>query len=70
MTFTMTSAFASLNHMLACVTCRPDPGSLMAQAQDQAVIFMLGALALVFSVLFYTIFSFARRQKQFAATQA
>ena len=66
----MTTAYSSLNHMLACVTCRPDPGSLMAQAQDKAVIFMLGALALVFCVLFYTIYSFAKRQRQYAATQA
>jgi hypothetical protein len=38
----------------------------MAQAQDQAVLFMLGALALVFGVIFATVFSFAKRQRQFA----
>ncbi len=59
-----------ISSVIACVTCRPDPGSLMAQAQDKAVLFMLAALALVFAVLFYTIYSFARRQKQFAASQA
>ncbi len=42
----------------------------MAQAQDQAVLFMLGALGLIFGVIFYTIFSFSRRQKRFAASQA
>lgn len=42
----------------------------MAQAQDQAVLFMLGALGLIFGVIFYTIFSFSRRQKRFATSQA
>jgi hypothetical protein len=50
---------------LACATCLPDPNSAEANAQGFAVLFMLGALAIIFSVLFYTIFSFARRQRQF-----
>tara|TARA_R110002049_G_scaffold37636_6_gene118053 strand:- start:1557 stop:1757 length:201 start_codon:yes stop_codon:yes gene_type:complete len=66
----MISSFSELNLLVACATCRPDPGSLMAQAQDQAVLFMLGALGLIFGVIFYTIFSFSRRQKRFAASQA
>ncbi len=55
-----------LNSLIACATCSPDPGSLMAQAQDQAVLLMLGFLAMIFSVLFYTIFTFARRQRRFS----
>lgn len=51
---------------IACATCQPDPNSAEANAQGLAVLFMLGALALVFSVLFYTIYSFARRQRQFS----
>jgi hypothetical protein len=51
---------------IACATCLPDPNSAEANAQGFAVLFMLGALALIFSVLFYTIFSFARRQRQFS----
>lgn len=66
----MTNALTLLNPLLACATCRPDPGSLMAQAQDQAVLLMLGFLAIVFSVIFFTIFSFARRQRRFAAAEA
>lgn len=55
---------------LACATCMPDPNSIEANAQGFAILFMLGILAIVFSVLFYTIYSFARRQRRFAAMQA
>jgi len=51
---------------IACATCMPDPNSAEANAQGFAVLFMLSALALIFSVLFYTIFSFTRRQRQFS----
>jgi heme/copper-type cytochrome/quinol oxidase subunit 2 len=49
---------------IACATCLPDPNSAEANAQGLAFLFMLSALALIFSILFYTIFSFARRQRQ------
>ena len=53
---------------IACAVCMPDPGSVVSQAQGQAILFMLGLLMLVFSVAFYTIFSFARKQKRLAAS--
>ena len=52
---------------IACATCLPDPNTAEAQAQGFAVLFMLAVLAVIFGVLFYTIYSFARRQRQFAA---
>jgi hypothetical protein len=51
---------------IACATCLPDPNSSEANAQGLAFLVMLSALALIFSILFYTIFSFARRQRQFS----
>ncbi len=60
----------ALSLPIACATCLPDPGSAEANAQGFAILFMLGTLGLVFSVLFYTIYSFARRQRQFAETNA
>ncbi len=54
---------------IACATCLPDPNSAEANAQGFAILIMLGVLAFIFSVLFYTIFSFARRQRRFAEMQ-
>ncbi len=51
---------------IACATCLPDPNSAEANAQGFAILCMLAVLAFIFSILFYTIFSFARRQRQFA----
>jgi heme/copper-type cytochrome/quinol oxidase subunit 2 len=56
--------------LIGCATCRPAAGSLAAQAQDSAVIVMLAALGVVFCVVFYTMFSFARRQRRFAEADA
>lgn len=55
---------------IACATCLPDPNSAEANAQGLAILVMLGILGFIFSVLFYTIASFARKQRQFAAQQA
>ena len=54
---------------IACATCLPDPNSMEANAQGFAILIMLGVLGFIFSVLFYTIFSFARRQRRYAAMQ-
>jgi heme/copper-type cytochrome/quinol oxidase subunit 2 len=56
--------------LLGCATCRPAAGSLAAQAQDSAVIVMLVALAMIFAIVFYTMFSFTRRQRRYAEAQA
>ncbi len=53
--------------IIACATCRPTPGSLIAQAQDQAVIVMLVALFSVMAVVIYTIVSFAKGQARVVA---
>ena len=53
---------------LACATCRPDPGSLMAQAQDMAVLVMLGFLALGMMSVGLIVFQFVRKQRRLSAT--
>jgi heme/copper-type cytochrome/quinol oxidase subunit 2 len=55
---------------MACATCLPNADSAEANAQGFAILVMLGLLGLVFSVLFYVIFSFARKQRRFAESQA
>jgi hypothetical protein len=55
-------------NLLACATCRPDPGSLMAQAQDMAVLVMLGFLMLGMGAVGLIIMNFARKQRQSAPT--
>ena len=56
--------------LLACATCRPEAGSIAAQAQDGAVIVMLVALFFIFGIVFYTMFSFARRARRVLAAEA
>jgi hypothetical protein len=53
-------------NLLACATCRPDPGSLMAQAQDMAVLVMLGFLMLGMGAVGLIVMNFARKQRQSA----
>jgi heme/copper-type cytochrome/quinol oxidase subunit 2 len=55
--------------ILACATCRPAAGTIAAEAQDSAVIVMLACLAGIFAILFYVIFSFARRQRLVLAAE-
>jgi len=52
---------------LACATCRPDPGSVIAQAQDMAVLVMLGFLAIGMSAIGLIIFNFVRKQNRLSA---
>jgi len=49
---------------LACATCRPDPGSVMAQAQDLAVLVMLGFLVIGMGAVGLIFFNFARKQSR------
>lgn len=51
-------------NIFSCATCRPDPGSLMAQAQDLAVLVMLGFLMLGMGAIGLIIMNFARKQRQ------
>jgi hypothetical protein len=55
---------------IACATCLPDANSAEANAQGFAILVMLGLLGVVFSILFYVIFCFARKQRRFAERQA
>ncbi|MBB5037827.1 hypothetical protein [Prosthecobacter dejongeii] len=52
---------------LACATCRPDPGSVMAQAQDLAVLVMLGFLALGMGAVGLIFINFVRKQNRLSA---
>lgn len=52
---------------IACATCRPDPGSLMAQAQDTAVLVMLGFLALGMGAVGLIFMNFVRKQSRLSA---
>jgi len=55
---------------IACATCRPDPGSVIAQAQDMAVLVMLGFLAIGMSAIGLIVFNFVRRQNRLSADAA
>jgi hypothetical protein len=56
---------------LACATCKADPNSVMAQAQDLAVLVLLGFLALGMGCVGLIVYNFARKQQNFAmAAQA
>lgn len=57
-----------MNMILACATCRPDPGSLMAQAQDMAVLVMLGFLMLGMGAVGLIVMNFTRKQRENSAT--
>jgi len=48
---------------LACATCKADPNSVMAQAQDIAVLVMLGFLALGMSCVGLIVWNFVRKQQ-------
>jgi hypothetical protein len=53
--------------LLACATCKADPNSLIAQAQDLAVLVMLGFLAVGMLCVALIVFNFVRRQQRLAA---
>ncbi len=54
-------------NFIACATCKVDPNSLTAQAQDLAVIVMLGFLMLGMAFVALIIFNFARKQSGVSA---
>ena len=51
-------------NFLSCATCKADPNSLIAQAQDIAVLVMLGFLVLGMACVALVVFNFARRQQR------
>lgn len=53
--------------ILACATCKADPNSLIAQAQDLAVLVMLGFLVLGMACVALVVFNFARKQQRLGA---
>ncbi len=53
--------------LLACATCKADPNSLIAQAQDLAVLVMLGFLMLGMACVALVVFNFARKQQRLGA---
>ncbi len=54
-------------NFLACATCKADPNSVIAQAQDIAVLVMLGFLVLGMACVALVVFNFARRQQRLSA---
>jgi heme/copper-type cytochrome/quinol oxidase subunit 2 len=60
----MSTAMSIFPQILACATCMPEPGSRSAQAQGNAILFMLILLACVLGTFIYTMFSFARKQRK------
>jgi len=59
----------TLPSIIACATCKADPNSVIAQAQDLAVLVMLGFLVIGMACVGLVVFNFAKRQQTFAATQ-
>jgi hypothetical protein len=53
--------------ILACATCRPDPGSVIAQAQDSAVLVMLGVLVIGLGCVALILANLIRKQARRAA---
>ena len=49
--------------LLACATCRADPGSTINQATNGAVIVMFGVMAVVFGGFLAVAISFIRKQR-------
>lgn len=50
-------------NLLACPTCRVDPGSAINQATNGAVFVMLGVMAVVFGGFLAMAVGFVRRQR-------
>lgn len=55
--------------LLACPTCRVDPGSTINQATNGAIFVMLGIMAVVFGGFLAVVVSFVRKQRAVGAAQ-
>jgi|GEM_PF-2353660 len=58
-----------LFQLLACPTCRVDPGSAINQATNGAIFVMLGVMAVVFGGFLAVAISFARKQRALGEVQ-
>jgi len=58
-----------LIQLLACPTCRVDPGSTINQATNGAIFVMLGVMAVVFGGFLAMVIGFVRRQRALGAEQ-
>jgi hypothetical protein len=56
-----------LFQLLACPTCRVDPGSAINQAANGAIFVMLGVMAVVFGGFLAVAISFVRKQRALGA---
>jgi hypothetical protein len=56
-----------MSALFACATCRPDPGSVIAQAQDSAVLVMLGFLVVGMGCVAMILAHLIRKQQRRAA---
>ena len=56
-----------MSSIFACATCRPDPGSVIAQAQDSAVLVMLGVLVIGLGCVASVLAHLIRKQQRRAA---
>ncbi len=59
-----------ITQLLACATCRVDPGSAINQAANGAVFVMLGFMAVVFSGFLAMVLGFVRRQRAMESAAA
>jgi hypothetical protein len=57
----------TLFQLLACPTCRVDPGSAINQATNGAVFVMLGVMAVVFGGFLAMAIGFVRKQRAIGA---
>ncbi len=57
-----------MNMTLACATCKADPNSITAQAQDLAVLVMIGFLMIGLSCVALIVYNFVRKQKMLAVS--
>jgi len=56
--------------LLACATCTVDPDSPLYQAQQGAVLFMLGVVFAMLGTLLFIFVNIARRQSRAAQAEA
>jgi hypothetical protein len=54
--------------ILACATCKADPNSIIAQAQDLAVLVMIGFLMLGLGCVALIVYNFVRKQRLLSTT--
>jgi hypothetical protein len=56
--------------ILACATCKADPNSVIAQAQDLAVLVMIAFLMVGLGCVALIVYNFVRKQRLLSETTA